>query len=117
MVRLYSQTGEFLGTTEPRLRLRQRTIRAGGILYELVAEDGQGHRDYRAMEPIPVACPRLLYVVNAAGSDLGTVHAPAGDLPVSVTFADATCVLWTTKDQAGRVLYLKPEVPDGAGQP
>lgn len=110
MVRLVTQTGAFVGTTDTRVGLVERTLRCNGVPYEFIGERA-GMREYRAMEPIPVPRPQRVHVVNTSGSDLGTVSVPAGAPPPSVVFDDVTCALWTTKDQAGRVLYLKPDPP------
>lgn len=110
MVRLWTSDHRLIGTTELRHgRFVMRSIRHEGIPYELIGTGEDGVRDYRALEAIPLVRPRVVTVVNVAGSDLGTV-AVDGPLPAAVTYQGVTCPLWTVKDQAGRAVYLKPEI-------
>ena len=110
MVRLLSPSGDLIGTTEIRVpSLRRRTIRHGGILYELVAEDAQGVRDYRATEAIPLLMPRSVSVIDAAGNECGAVVIEGSPLPEAVTFQGRSCPLWSSHDQTGRAVYRLPD--------
>ena len=109
MVRLWTQDRQFLETAEVRLsRFAQRTLRHRGILYELIGTDADGVHDYRALEPT-ARPPRTARLIDAGGNLCGTVAIPADRLPPVVQCDGVACQLWTTHDQDGAVVYLKPE--------
>ena len=110
MVRLWTSDRRFFGTADIRLeRFAPHTLRHGGVLYELIGRDADGVRDYRALEPIPEIVPITATLMDTHGNHCGTVPIPADAVPETVTVDGVTCPLWTSRDQAGRVVYLKPE--------
>lgn len=114
LVRLRNYDRDVIGEAQaPLRRIAFRAFRHDGMLYERVADGVDGMPEYRATERTHTPPPRTVTVINHAGSVLGTVVVEPGWLPSTVTFQGVSCPLWTTKDQSGQVLYLKPEATDG----
>ena len=109
LVRLRTYDHALIGDVQaPLARIHLRTFRHDGMLYERISDGVDGIPEYRATERTTDEVPRTVVVINEAGSPLGTVEVDPGWLPGHITFQGVPCVLWTTKDPSGTVLYLKP---------
>ena len=86
--------------------------------YRWPGTDGLIHcDDCGATEPIHESVQMTALVMTAAGNPCGTVAIDPEHPPASVAIDGVLCPLWTTRDQQGQVVYLKPdptlEAPDG----